>query len=168
MDDVADEEVFVAFVLSHLQLGTLEDYNTLENTEQDEKKEEEVVSSEDEDETFASEDAEVDLYDPFPQLQDEKRNGSPSVPADLSSPRASPFSLFSLFLKLEDVKNIVSKTNKYASKNRTERRPWEPLTVDEFYHWLGLLLYRELFGYPIQNTTGEATAFDLITSPCNQ
>ena len=74
-----------------------------------------------------------------PPVSVEDRLGEPqNVP-----PRSTPLQLFRLFFTVEDIAILIEQSNP-----RARARGFRPLTVGEFYRYLGCLVYMGIYKYP--------------------
>ncbi|XP_053351649.1 piggyBac transposable element-derived protein 4-like [Clarias gariepinus] len=73
---------------------------------------------------------------------------TPGVQVD-TTVEHSPLNLFQLFFSSAVVKQLCSNTNKYAAQNSPGKTyDWEDVNVEEFYKFLGLVLYTSLVKLP--------------------
>src|SRR5271170_7335752 len=70
-----------------------------------------------------------------PQFLPEDRAGKPqNLPEE-----TTPLKLFQLFFLVKEIENIVRQSNQRVAFIGFS--PWEPLTIEEVYHYLGCLIY---------------------------
>lgn len=87
-------------------------------------------------------DADADEEPRLPDFQPKRAPG----PQLVRTAEYSPLQLFQLFFSAPAVKSVVANTNKYAeSRTRAGKKiPWSPLTVGEFYRFVGLIIHTAL------------------------
>ena len=74
-----------------------------------------------------------------PQFLPENRAGKPQ-----NMPReATLIKLFQLFFPVKEIKNIVKQSNQWAIS--IGLYAWKPITIEEIYHYLGCLIYKNFY-----------------------
>ncbi|XP_036453719.1 piggyBac transposable element-derived protein 4 [Colossoma macropomum] len=86
--------------------------------------------------------SEEDKQPDLPSFQPQR----PPGPQLLSCTSYTPLELFKLFMSMSVVGKIVENTNAHAEKRAQagKRYTWYPLTVEEFYTYIGLVIYMGL------------------------
>ena len=88
--------------------------------------------------------------------------GAPGIKVDVDD---NPLEYLQLFLTAEVIDKIVIETNRYQEQEAatpqrfSRRRKWEPVTSEDIWKFLGLIILQGVVGNPCKNGTGPRTNY---------